>query len=76
MYKIWPCTIFNVFRNGSDYHTVAFDLGDQMHRCESDSFLDGRNLSIVTAESLATVITAISIASVRWWAYLPLNHRD
>ena len=33
--------------------------------------LDGRNLAIVVAESLARVIAAIRITSVRWRSYLP-----
>ena len=33
--------------------------------------LDGRNRAIVIAESLARVIAAIRIASVRWRSYLP-----
>ena len=37
--------------------------------------LDGRNRAIVIAESLARVIIAIRIASVRWWSYLPPKHR-
>ena len=37
--------------------------------------LDGRNRAIVIAESLATVIAAIRIASVRWSSYLPRKHR-
>ena len=32
--------------------------------------LDGRNRTIVIAESLARVIVAIRIASVRWRSYL------
>ena len=35
--------------------------------------LDGRNRAIVIAESLARVIAAIRIASVRWWSYLNLR---
>ena len=38
--------------------------------------LDGRNRDIVIAESLARVIAAIRIASVRWWSYLPREHRS
>ena len=38
--------------------------------------LDGRNRAIVIAESLARVITAIRIASVRWPSYLPPKHRN
>ena len=33
--------------------------------------LDGQNRAIVIAESLARVIAAIRIASVRWRSYLP-----
>ena len=33
--------------------------------------LDGRNHMIVIGESLARVIAAIRITSVRWWSYLP-----
>ena len=33
--------------------------------------LDGRNRAIVFAESLARVVVAIRIASVRWRSYLP-----
>ena len=36
--------------------------------------LDGRNRAIVVAESLARVIVAIRIASVRWRSYLPPKH--
>ena len=32
-------------------------------------------IAIVIAESLASVIAAIRITSVRWRAYLPLKHR-
>ena len=39
-------------------------------RCKS---LDGRNRAIVIAESLARVIAAIRITSVRWRSYLPLK---
>ena len=35
--------------------------------------LDGRNRAIVIAESLARVIAAIRIASVRWSSYFPPN---
>ena len=35
--------------------------------------LDGRNRAIVIAESLARVIAAIRIASVRWRSYLLLK---
>ena len=35
--------------------------------------LDGRNRVIVIAESLARVIAAIRITSVRWQSYLPRN---
>ena len=38
--------------------------------------LDGRNRAIVVAESLARVIVAIRIASVRWRSYLPPQHRN
>ena len=38
--------------------------------------LDGRNRAIVIAESLARVIAAIRIASVRWRSYLPPKHRN
>ena len=37
--------------------------------------LDGRNGARVIAESLARVIAAIRIASVRWRSYLPPKHR-
>ena len=36
-------------------------------------FLDGRNRAIAIAESLARVIAAIRITSVRWWLYVPLK---
>ena len=35
--------------------------------------LDGRNRAIVIAESLARIIAAIRITSVRWRSYLPLK---
>ena len=35
--------------------------------------LDGRNRAIVIAETLAIVIAAIQITSVRWRSYLPLK---
>ena len=35
--------------------------------------LDGRNRAMVIAESLARVIAAIRITSVRWRSYLPLK---
>ena len=38
--------------------------------------LDGRNRGIVIAESLARVIAAIRIASVRWRSCLPPKHRN
>ena len=38
--------------------------------------LDGRNHAIVIAESLARVIAAIRIASVRWRSYRPPKHKD
>ena len=38
--------------------------------------LDGRNRARVTAESLARVVAAIRITSVRWWSYLPPKHGD
>ena len=37
--------------------------------------LDGRNRAIVIAESLARVIVAIRIASVRWRSYLQPKYR-
>ena len=37
--------------------------------------LDGRNRARVIAESLARIIAAIRITSVRWRSYLPLKHR-
>ena len=42
----------------------------------SAAILDGRNRAIVIAESLARVIAAIRIASVRWRSYLPRKHRN
>ena len=36
----------------------------------------GRNRAIVIAESLARVIVAIRIASVRWRSYLSPKHRN
>ena len=41
--------------------------------CET---LDGRNRAIVIAESLARIIVAIRIASVRWRSHLPQKHRN
>ena len=41
----------------------------------SEGNLDGRNRAIIIAESLARVIAAIRIASVRWRSYLPQKHR-
>ena len=38
--------------------------------------LDGRNRAIVIAESLARVIAAIRIASVRWLSYLPPKNTE
>ena len=40
------------------------------------ALLDGRNRARVIAESLARVIAAIRIASVRWRSYLPPKHRN
>ena len=40
------------------------------------AILDGRNRTIVIAESLARVIAAIRIASLRWWSYLRPKHRN
>ena len=38
--------------------------------------LDGRNRARVIAESLARIIAAIRITSVRWRSYLPLKTRN
>ena len=40
------------------------------------AILDGRNRARVFAESLARVITAIQITSVRWRSYLPLKTQN
>ena len=48
----------------------------QMGEPIRDPTLDGRNRAIVIAESLARVIAAIRIASVRWQSYLPRKHRN
>ena len=45
---------------------MAFSLRD----------LDGRNRARVIAESLARVIAAIRITSVRWWSYLPPKNTE
>ena len=42
----------------------------QERRREKDKCLDGRNRAIVTAESLARVISAIRVASVRWRSHI------
>ena len=42
----------------------------------SHKSLDGRNRAIVIAESLARVIAAIRIASVRWRSYLSLKAQN
>ena len=39
-------------------------------------FLDGRNRARVIAESLARVIAAIRITSIRWCSYLPLKTQN
>ena len=39
----------------------------------SNLALDGRNRAIVIAESLARVIAAIRITSIRWRSYLPMK---
>ena len=44
-------------------------------RLTSNTNLDGRNRARLIAESLARVIPAIRITSVRWRSYLPLKHR-
>ena len=38
--------------------------------------LDGRNRAIIIAESLARVVAAIRITSVRWRSYLSPKHID
>ena len=38
--------------------------------------LDGRNRARVIAESLARIIAAIRITSVRWRSYLPLKTQN
>ena len=38
--------------------------------------LDGRNRARVNVESLARVIAAIRITSVRWWSYHPLKTQN
>ena len=45
-----------------------------VNRC-IEKALDGRNRAMAITESLARVIAAIRIASVRWRSYLPPNHR-
>ena len=45
------------------------------HKFWSPGSLDGRNRAIAIAASLARVIAAIRIASVRWRSYLPRKHR-
>ena len=48
----------------------------QKRQGKEDQGLDGRNRTIVLAELLARVIVAIRIVSVRWWSYLPQEHRN
>ena len=64
---------------------AAHPLGPLLHRCEpcvldeqrrSVASLDGQNRAIVIAESLARVIAAIRIASVRWRSHLARKHRN
>ena len=45
-------------------------------RDQNLTYLDGRNRAIAIAESLARVIAAIRIASVRWRSDLPPKHRN
>ena len=62
-------------------HEICQDRNDRkMLFCHSKGevmvlILHGRNRSIVIAESLARVIAAIRIASVRWRSYLPPKQR-
>ena len=44
--------------------------------CETVGSLDGRNRATVIAESLARVIAAIRIASIRWRSHLPRKYRN
>ena len=56
---------------------VGSSLGSsQSSECDFPVFLIGRHRAIVIAESLARVITAIRIASVRWRSYLPAKDRN
>ena len=48
--------------------------GNRNRRNRFSRTLDGPNRAIVIAESLATVIAAIRIASFRWSSYLPPKH--
>ena len=43
---------------------------------QNDANLDGRNRAIVIAESLARVIAAIRITSVRRQSYVPLETQN
>ena len=46
------------------------------HESEFRETLDGRNRARVIAESLARVLAAIQITSVRWRSYLPLKTQN
>ena len=43
--------------------------------CQHLRGLNGQTRAIVIAESLARIIAAIRITSVRWWSYLPPKNR-
>ena len=54
---------------------VALSLQGVQHTSRP-SFLEGRNHARVIAESLARIIAAIRITSVRWRSYLPLKTQN
>ena len=61
-------------RRGDPKHFIKFLHHGAQVQLNTKS-LDGRNRAIVIADSLARVIAAIRITSVRWWSYLPPRKR-
>ena len=70
MEKLRPWSEF-LGRENSDHGPSLGSFGGQIF-----AGLDGRNRARVNVESLARVIAAIRIASVRWGSYLPRKHRN
>ena len=62
----------SVPEGGADFPAAIFLAG----KGPNLGSLDGRNRARVIAESLARVIAAIRITSVRWRSYLPLKTQN